>query len=489
MNVTAEAGKASYDYILDSVMCKLSEKGGGRGFRKAREESEWKKAISAMVEMDIVQACRDCNFRKSKGGNIMAFDGKIFVPMEKEELMRLCMDLCVVNGLSELYVTDTSERFYRIITKSITHEIFEPSRNFITFNNCVLNTETMDMMEFSSLIESCIRIDMDYDPYAKSELWEKFLDDVLPIKDTQETLQEFVGCSFINRKKIKMEKMCYLLGGGSNGKSVFFDAVVNTLGKNNVSFMEIADITGDKSSCEYNVAMINGKLLNYASEMGGKDISGGKYKKFVSGEPVMARLPFGEPFLADLIPPFISNLNKMPAVSDQTYGHFRRSIVIPFNRIFRESEQDKFLPMKLSKERKGIMNWILEGTRRFMKNKGEFTDSKTIKDVTIKAKRDSNSVLSYLYDSGYDSEGTIEDPSVRDRDLYTRYTTYCVDCGVRPYSKRKMIEMIREEGYSVSPIWDANRNRIFNIILRRKYSDNEFIIQQAEDIVSENLPF
>ena len=327
----------------------------------------------------------------------MAFDGKIFVPMMKEDLMRLCMDLCRINGLSELYMTDTSERFYRTIVKNVTHEIFNPKRNFITFDNCVLDTETMETFDFSPMIESCIRININYDPLARSPLWEKFLDDVIPVKDTQDALQEFVGCAFVDRKKIKMEKMCYLLGCGSNGKSVFFDAVVNALGKDNVSYMEMADLSGDKSTCEYNIAMINGKLLNYASEMGGKDVSGGKYKKFISGEPTMARLPFGEPFLADMMPPFMANLNKMPSVSDQTYGHFRRSLVIPFYRVFKESEQDRSLPLTLSKESAAIINWIIEGARRFVKNKGEFTRSYTIESVTENARRDSNSVLSLRF--------------------------------------------------------------------------------------------
>lgn len=485
----AESAKASYEYILDSVMDKLADKGGGRGFRKARDEGEWKRSISAMVEMDIADACRECNFRRHRSGSIMAFDGKIFVPMMKEDLMRLCMDLCRINGLSELYMTDTSERFYRTIVKNVTHEIFNPKRNFITFDNCVLDTETMETFDFSPMIESCIRININYDPLARSPLWEKFLDDVIPVKDTQDALQEFVGCAFVDRKKIKMEKMCYLLGCGSNGKSVFFDAVVNALGKDNVSYMEMADLSGDKSTCEYNIAMINGKLLNYASEMGGKDVSGGKYKKFISGEPTMARLPFGEPFLADMMPPFMANLNKMPSVSDQTYGHFRRSLVIPFYRVFKESEQDRSLPLKLSKESAAIINWIIEGARRFVKNKGEFTRSYTIESVTENARRDSNSVLSYLYDSGYDSSGDIEESAIRDRDLYVKYIAYCNDCGVRPYSKRKMVDMIRQEGYSVTSAWDENRNRLFQVVLRRKYNPDEYLLQQADDIMKEDLPF
>ena len=218
-------------------------------------------------------------------------------------------------------------------------------------------------------------------------------------------------------------------------------------------------------------------------------MSGGKYKKFISGEPTMARLPFGEPFLADMMPPFMANLNKMPSVSDQTYGHFRRSLVIPFYRVFKESEQDRSLPLKLSKESAAIINWIIEGARRFVKNKGEFTRSYTIESVTENARRDSNSVLSYLYDSGYDSSGDIEESAIRDRDLYVKYIAYCNDCGVRPYSKRKMVDMIRQEGYSVTSAWDENRNRLFQVVLRRKYNPDEYLLQQADDIMKEDLPF
>ena len=103
--------------------------------------------------------------------------------------------------------------------------------------------------------------------------------------------------------------------------------------------------------------------------------------------------------------------------------------------------------------------------------------------------RDSNSVLSYLYDSGYDSSGDIEESAIRDRDLYVKYISYCNDCGVRPYSKRKMVDMIRQEGYSVTSAWDENRNRLFQVVLRRKYNPDEYLLQQADDIMKEDLPF
>ena len=97
--------------------------------------------------------------------------------------------------------------------------------------------------------------------------------------------------------------------------------------------------------------------------------------------------------------------------------------------------------------------------------------------------------VSYLYDSGYDADGGIELEAIRDRDLYVKYSAYCIDCGVRPYSKRKMVDMIRQEGYSVTSAWDENRNRMFQIVLRRKYNPDEYLLQQADDIMKEDLPF
>lgn len=54
------------------------------------------------------------------------------------------------------------------------------------------------------------------------------LDDVILVKDTQDALQEFVGCAFCAGQEEDQDGEDVLpLGCGSNGKSVFFDAVIN----------------------------------------------------------------------------------------------------------------------------------------------------------------------------------------------------------------------------------------------------------------------
>ena len=68
-----------------------------------------------------------------------------------------------------------------------------------------------------------------------------------------------------------------MLGGGANGKSVVFETLIRILGTENVSMYDMAQLTRGKSS-EANLADIDGKILNYASDLDPHDFSGGIMK-------------------------------------------------------------------------------------------------------------------------------------------------------------------------------------------------------------------
>src|SRR5699024_10499289 len=72
-------------------------------------------------------------------------------------------------------------------------------------------------------------------------------------------------------------------------------------------------------------------------------------------------------------------MNELPLLSDDSYGFERRLLILPFDKTFTESEQDKDLPKKLSNELEGILNWSLEGLRRLIANNYTFTISESMK--------------------------------------------------------------------------------------------------------------
>ncbi|OGV33881.1 MAG: hypothetical protein A3E88_06210 [Legionellales bacterium RIFCSPHIGHO2_12_FULL_35_11] len=69
-----------------------------------------------------------------------------------------------------------------------------------------------------------------YDPKATAPLFESYLDKVLPDKNLQFILAEYLGYVFIHPSVLKLEKTLLLYRTGANGKSVFYEIVKSLLG-------------------------------------------------------------------------------------------------------------------------------------------------------------------------------------------------------------------------------------------------------------------
>lgn len=209
-----------------------------------------------------------------------------------------------------------------------------------------------------------------YDEDARCPVFNRYLNTVLPDIKRQQILAEYLGYLFIKPSVLKLEKALLLYGKGANGKSVFFE-IVNALlgGTENVSSYSLQNLTNENG---YYRAMLANKLVNYASEINGK-LEASIFKQLVSGEPVEARLPYGEPFSLTNYAKLIFNCNELPREVEQTMAFFRRFLIIPFDVTIPEEKQDKQLAQKIIKnELSGVFNWVLEGLKRLLLQK-QFT--------------------------------------------------------------------------------------------------------------------
>ena len=279
-----------------------------------------------------------------------------------------------------------------------------------------------------------------YDVNATCPMFDKYLNTVLPDKERQYILAEYLGSLFIKSSRLKLEKALLLYGGGANGKSVFFE-IVNALlgGTENVSSYSLQALTNENG---YYRAMLANKLVNYASEINGK-LETSIFKQLVSGEPVEARLPYGDPFTMTDYAKLIFNCNELPKDVEQTPAYFRRLLIIPFDVTIPEGEQDKELARKIiGSELSGVFNWILEGLKRLLSQKN-FTHSEAVDHQIELYKKQSNSVQLFLDEENY--EKSIE--SYEDfKSVYSSYRTYCLDSGYRPVAKRTFGERLKAIG-------------------------------------------
>ena len=178
---------------------------------------------------------------------------------------------------------------------------------------------------------------------------------------------------------LKEEKALILYGTGANGKSVFFEIVNALLGPDNVSSYSLQSLTNDNG---YFRAKLANKLVNYASEING-NMEAALFKQMVSGEPVEARLPYGQPFILRQYAKLIFNCNELPKDVEHSNAYYRRFLIIPFDVTIPEHEQDKNLHIKIiEKELSGVFNWVLQGLSRLLEQK-RFSDCEAAQQLSL----------------------------------------------------------------------------------------------------------
>lgn len=280
-----------------------------------------------------------------------------------------------------------------------------------------------------------------YDPEAKAPIFEDYLNRVLPDIERQRVLAEYLGFVFIKHgsNTLKEEKALILYGSGANGKSVFFEVVNALLGDENVSSYSLQSLTNENG---YFRAKMANKLVNYASEING-NLEASIFKQIVSGEPVEARLPYGQPFMLKQYAKLIFNCNELPKDVEHTNAYFRRFLIIPFDVTIPEHEQDKELHSRIiESELSGVFNWVLEGLNRLLKQK-RFSDCEAAKLAVEQYKAESNSVKLFLDESGYHPSPTHY---TLIKELYPHYRTFCNEDGMKPFSKRNFNKQLQALG-------------------------------------------
>jgi putative DNA primase/helicase len=285
------------------------------------------------------------------------------------------------------------------------------------------------------------QLPFEYNPEAKAPLFEAYLNRVLPDKERQRVLAEYLGYVFIKHGgRLKLEAALILYGSGANGKSVFYEVTNALLGVENVSSYSLQELTDDLG---YYRAMIANKLVNYASEINGK-LEADKFKKMVSGEVIPARLPYGKPMLLTNYAKFIFNCNELPKDVEHTNAYFRRWLIIPFDVTIPKAEQDSELHTKIiESELSGVFNWVLEGLNRLLEQK-RFSECEAAQKAVEQYKIESDSVQMFLNEHEYKVSAVNEMPL---KDLFSEYRNYCIESGFKACSLRTLADRLRNSGF------------------------------------------
>lgn len=284
-----------------------------------------------------------------------------------------------------------------------------------------------------------------YDKNATCQRFYSFLSEVLDTEEKQNVLQEFTGYTLT--KNLKIEKILTLLGDGANGKSVFIETVGHVLGENNVSNVSINSLCTNLNSRP----LISNKLVNFSSEMP-KVVEADTIKILASGEPLDAKLLYKDVFTISNYAKIICNANILPKNVEQSEGFFRRFLIVDFNTFIKEENRDYNLIDKLKNEAPGILNWILEGTQRVIKQK-KLSRCESCERATVKYKEDSDSVKQFLEDFNL-TKGEMAIPRTEVRKLYS---IYCTENGFHSVSATELETRMMKMGFKTGKTRESGR--------------------------------
>ena len=468
---------------IDKLAGQLHTMMKGEALNKGLEEKRPADRIGVFQELLIMALKKStlCCFN----GRPYHFNGMIYVQLGRDSwdafnsLVLRVADRC---GLPAGDKTKL-EGVKKVCRGEVSLKQLEPDSSIIVLRNGVLDLEKNQFYKFNKRFKQVTQLDFDYNPDEQPNVWTDYFLDAVLDRQCQQVLQEFMGAIFIDRRKVKIEKMLILYGAGSNGKSVIQSTLIGLLGEENVKTLAISDLISG-SERKQNIASINGKRLNYCSEIQTKEFghNADALKALISGEPFEVRLVYINNFTARNIPLLMANANRIPYIKDFSHGLARRLIILPFENVIEEKNQNKQLAKELQKEYPAILNWILAGRQRLVNNGYQFTIPRRLHDIVEEAQAEGSSVLQFMKANDYNRTILDIEHQIRwipARRLWHAYVAWCAKNNLNPDSEKKFGTILKEAGYNkdrkgqcvVYGVYQTNQRPIKDEFKRKNEND------------------
>lgn len=298
-----------------------------------------------------------------------------------------------------------------------------------------------------------------YKHWEKCPTWLKCLDQWFESEDKKLALQEFFG--YVLCSHVKFKKALLLLGESNAGKSVPCDILKEIIGSYYTCSINL-DLMDDPNA----LADIKGKKLNLITELSAdSNIADGGFKKLVSGESIQINKKFIARHTIEPIAKHVIATNNLPRIRDESLGVYNRLLIIRFNRVVPKEQQDPELLDKLKKEILGIVAWSVEGLRRLILNKGQFTEIEESKNILLEYRMSQNPLLSFVEESGI----VEKDPSSKiEVNLFRRkFQEYK---GGKEFNKTTIGRKMKQMGFESTP---SNGKRYYKGLKLKETSDEK----------------
>lgn len=305
----------------------------------------------------------------------MRFNGAVWESLREDDIMLEIQD--IIDDDHKLKLT-ASSAVLRSITELLRVKVSKPDGLFdknidlVTFSDCTLKISTREQIPHSPTHYLTSMFPFKYDPYARSDVWEMYLNRVFS-RECYDFIQEFSGLCLTT--DTRHEIALWFCGPPGCGKSTFIEGLQAALGSR-AMVLGINDI----ENSSFGLTNIPGKTLAVSTEQPEQLHSGHTLIQLISGERLVVNRKYRDPY--EVVPhvKILWAMNEFPAIPKTATGLSRRIKVVQFGDI-PESERSLAIKDQIRLSGQAIFNWALAGLYR-LQERGHFVIPATVKSAS-----------------------------------------------------------------------------------------------------------
>ena len=325
---------------------------------------------------------------------------------------------------------------------------FDVKMNLLNCLNCTINLDNGNPHEHNPEDFITKVAQVHYDKTVKFPRWDKFISEIMCEEvELERYLKKSYGYGITGETK---EECMFMEHGPStrNGKGTLKESTMNVLGDYALN-MQPDSLAKRKrnggSGATPDIARNAGvRFVNVNEPDEDMVLDAALIKQLTGSDTITARFLYGNNF--DFIPQFkiYVSTNHLPTTTDDTLFSSGRIKVIPFNRHFKESEQDRTLKslFRTDECKSAILNWLLEGLKMY-KDEGLIPPA-SVQIATSAYRRTTDTVVLFIEDATQKNASAKE---IKTSEVYPLYKEWCAVKKLTPVTAQRFVGNLRNMGY------------------------------------------
>ncbi len=257
-------------------------------------------------------------------------------------------------------------------------------------------------------------------------------------EDYKETLEQVTAYNVTPDKF--MQRLVFLVGGGSNGKGTFVKLQDKFLGEDNIVSSDIKPL----SENVFEVAVLYGKLLCVMGEVSSDDLKNTNFLKKMAGEDKLSfqfkgKTPFTKPNTSTAM----CLTNSLPTTPDKSIGFYRKCLIIDFPNQFVGIKEDPISKIP-DEEFENLACKCLRILKEMYKT-SKFTNEGSFEERIKRYEDRSNPVMRFVEGRCEEIAGEV----ISLREFTNVANTHFKSNHLRIITARQIGKILREEGFEV----------------------------------------